>query len=139
MKTALVKYLLGKENNVERRFIVETLEDMQKLLDNHIITPLHVAGITKYLKNGETIVVNDKGGYSNMGNTWAYAQPEKRFTITWTIDQFAHTPLEAIKKAIEAMPKDNEETLATVFDVEEVDENGKTVNKVQIDILEDEN
>lgn len=62
---------------------------------------------------------------------------EKRYVIKWEIDEFASSPLEAIKKAIQAMPVEaNEDTLATVFDVEELDENGKTVNKFQIDVLE---
>lgn len=62
---------------------------------------------------------------------------EKRYLVKWEIDEFAENPLEAIKKAIAAMPTDsNEDTLATVFDVEEIDENGKTVDKFQIDVLE---
>ena len=64
---------------------------------------------------------------------------EKRFTIKWEIDQFAENPLEAIRKAIAAMPTENNtDTLATVFDVEEIDENGKVVSKVQIDLLDEE-
>lgn len=64
---------------------------------------------------------------------------EKRFTIKWEIDQFAENPLEAIRKAIAAMPTENNtDTLATVFDVEEIDENGKVVSKVQIDLLDED-
>lgn len=63
---------------------------------------------------------------------------EKRFVIKWEIDQFAENPLEAIQKAIEAFPHENNpDTLATVFDVVEKDENGKVVNEVQIDLLEE--
>lgn len=62
---------------------------------------------------------------------------EKRFVVKWEIDEFAQNPLEAIKKAILALPHNgNEDTLATVFDVEELDVNGKLVKKFQIDVLE---
>jgi len=63
---------------------------------------------------------------------------EKRFLIKWEIDEFAETPLEAIKKAIKAMPTDsNPDTMATIFDVEEIDINSnKVVATHQIDILE---
>jgi hypothetical protein len=64
---------------------------------------------------------------------------EKRFQIKWEIDQFAENPLEAIRKAIAAFPhENNEDTLATVFDVQEIDENGKVVNTEQIDLLDEE-
>jgi hypothetical protein len=63
---------------------------------------------------------------------------EKRFTIKWEIDYFATSPLEAIQKAIAAFPTEGNDTLATVFDVEEIDGNGKIVNKVQIDLLDEE-
>ena len=65
---------------------------------------------------------------------------EKVYRITWTIDQNAKNPLEAIMKAIEAMPvNEHEDTLATVFDVAEVDENGKEIKgtQTQIDILDE--
>ncbi len=63
---------------------------------------------------------------------------EKRFLIKWEIDEFASTPLEAIRKAIAAFPhENNNDTLATVFDVEEIDINSnKVLSKVQIDILD---
>lgn len=65
---------------------------------------------------------------------------EKRFTIKWEIDEFAENPLEALRKAILAMPVEaNEQTLATVFNVEEIDINSnKVVATHQIDILEDD-
>lgn len=63
---------------------------------------------------------------------------EKRFLIKWEIDEYATTPLEALRKAIEAMPvPSNEDTQATVFDIEEIDEKGKVVSKIQIDVLDE--
>jgi hypothetical protein len=60
----------------------------------------------------------------------------KKYLVKWEIVQFANSPLEAIKKAIEEMPvPTNDDTLETVFDVEEIGENGKVLNKVRIDIL----
>jgi len=65
---------------------------------------------------------------------------EKRFTIKWEIDEFAENPLEALKKAIAAFPHEgNEDTLATVFDVEEIDINSnKVITTHQIDLLDEE-
>lgn len=65
---------------------------------------------------------------------------EKRFTIKWEIDEFAETPLEAIRKAIAAFPhENNNDTLATVFDVEEIDINSnKVIATHQIDILDED-
>jgi hypothetical protein len=63
---------------------------------------------------------------------------KKRFTIKWEIDEFAETPLEALRKALLALPcEENKDTLATVFEVSEIDINTNAVkNTVQIDILE---
>lgn len=63
---------------------------------------------------------------------------EKQFRIVWKIDKWANSPEEAIAKAILSMPvPSNEETLATVFTVTEMDENSKPAKKsVNIDTLE---
>jgi hypothetical protein len=52
---------------------------------------------------------------------------EKQFRITWSIDEWAENPIDAIKKAIESMPTEaNPDSIATVFEVIEV-KNGKFV------------
>lgn len=63
---------------------------------------------------------------------------EKRYVVKWEIDQVGENPLEAIKQAILALPHvGNSDTLATVFDVVELDINTNEVIKTyQIDILE---
>jgi len=62
----------------------------------------------------------------------------REFRVTWTIDENATNPLEAIRKAIAALPHEqNEDTIATVFDVEELDENSKVIATHQIDTLEE--
>lgn len=65
---------------------------------------------------------------------------EKRYLVKWEIDEFAETPLEAIRKAIAAMPTDsNPDTLATVFSVEEIDINSnKVVATHEIDLLDED-
>lgn len=64
---------------------------------------------------------------------------EKHYVVTWKIDEFTSNPLEAIRKAIAALPHEqNEDTIATVFDVEEIDGNGKVVKTFQIDVLEED-
>lgn len=64
---------------------------------------------------------------------------EKRYVIKWEIDEFATSPLDAIRKAILSFPHEkNEDSQATVFDVEEIDINSnKVVNKIQIDTLDE--
>jgi hypothetical protein len=147
LKTANVKYLLHsqvnvKKNQVYEKYLVQTEADIQALLKAGIITKLHVKGMRDYITKGEDVIVNDSGGYCNMKGTWEFVnEPEKHYTIKWEIDEFAINPIEAIKKAIAAFPHDwnggDLDTLATVFDVEEI-KDSKVVSKVQIDILEED-
>lgn len=62
---------------------------------------------------------------------------EKHYLVRWEMDEFESNPLIAIKKAIEALPHErNEETIATVFEVDEIID-GKVVKTFQIDTLEE--
>lgn len=67
-------------------------------------------------------------------------ETEKRYVIKWEIDTFASSPLEAVQKAIMAMPTlANEDSIATVFTVEEIDINtNEIVSTEEIDLLEGE-
>jgi hypothetical protein len=63
---------------------------------------------------------------------------EKHYVVIWKIDEWASSPLEAVQKAIKALPHErNEESIATVFDVEEINGSGKVVRTIQIDALEE--
>lgn len=134
MKTVKVKYLLGKENPIREMFLIETNADIQEALDNKIIGVLHLEGMRKAILK-DKVVLNEKGGYTPMLGVWSFVKEEKRYLVKWEIDEYATSPEEAIAKAILAMPVPaNEETLATVFDVIEYNENGK--HHLQIDTLE---
>jgi hypothetical protein len=63
---------------------------------------------------------------------------EKQYRVTWTIDEYASSPLEAVLKALKHMPT-NEESIATFFETLEIVK-GKLENPEEIDLLElDEN
>jgi hypothetical protein len=63
---------------------------------------------------------------------------EKHYRIIWTIDQFAESPLEAIKQAIASMPNGNPSSIATLFTVEEIDSKNKIASTQEIDLLSNE-
>lgn len=63
----------------------------------------------------------------------------RHFLVCWEIDEFADTPLEAIRQAIAAFPHaGNPDSLATIFDVRELDECGQVVRLHSIDLEEED-
>lgn len=144
MKTAKVKYLLHSQDTVKNgeiveRFLLENEADLKQAWKEKLFTYHGTYDtILYYLHKGEKVIMNEAGGWCPAEGTWEILPREKRFVVKWEIDEYADSPLEAIRKAIEALPHEhNEDTLATVFDVEELDENGKVVSTSQIDVLEE--
>lgn len=76
MKTAVVQYLHYPKNQAKpapvTRFLVENEKDVQNLRDNKIIGALHVEGIRKCIAKGQKVIVNNSGGYCDMGDTWEF-------------------------------------------------------------------
>lgn len=71
MKTAKVKYLLGKDaGQIHVRYLIESVADMQHANLLNIITPLHFDGILAFLKKAEKVVLNAHGGYCGAKDTW---------------------------------------------------------------------
>jgi hypothetical protein len=63
---------------------------------------------------------------------------EKHYRIIWVLDVEASSPMEAIKQAIESMPTAaNPDSIATVFDVKELNQNSEVVKTQRIDLLEE--
>ena len=46
------------------------------------------------------------------------------YLVTWRIEVDANSPLEAVREAHSCLPTDNNDSTATVFDVESLDEEG---------------
>ncbi len=58
---------------------------------------------------------------------------EKHYLVTWQIDEFADSPEQAAKQALERQR--NPESIATIFTVVDVDDKFQKVST--IDVLED--
>lgn len=53
-------------------YVVNTAQDIDFLLQNNVITDLHVKGITSLLNETGQVVVNQKGGYCNPKGVYTF-------------------------------------------------------------------
>jgi hypothetical protein len=72
MKKVSVKYIIPGQDfgKVVERYLIETIADMQTAFDLKKIGVLHKAGIINILAKGDTVVLNENGGYCGMKVTW---------------------------------------------------------------------
>ena len=75
MKTVKVKYIgcdsrFKSYGQVHERFLIETKEDIQKAFDQKIIGTFHLKPMQLRIANGETLVLNENGGWCPLEGTW---------------------------------------------------------------------